>query len=189
MNRSAISSEARIAISGKSGCGNSSVTRLVGERLGLRVINYTFKNMAVEMGITFDELGVRAERDDTFDRTLDRRQVELAREPGCVLGSRLAIWLLPEADLKVYLYAASEVRAARIAVREGTPAEETLARTVARDRRDRERYLRLYGIDIDRHDAAHVVVDTTLGDQEYVASVIVAAFRERPGLGRDPGQR
>ncbi len=184
MSSYATSSSARIAISGKSGCGNSSVTRIVGAKLGLMVINYTFKNMAAEMGISFEELSELAERDDRFDRELDRKQVELSAAPGCVLGSRLAIWLLEDADLKVYLDGPPEVRAARIAKRESTGYEETFARTVSRDNRDRQRYLRLYGIDIDRFELAHLVVDTTLGDQDYVAGVIVRAFEQRSGRRR-----
>jgi cytidylate kinase len=179
VSSSATSSEARIAISGKSGCGNTSVTRIVGERLGLRVINYTFKNMAAEMGITFEELRELAERDDRFDRQLDSRQVELAAAPGCVLGSRLAMWLLADADLKVYLDGTPQIRAARVARREGTEPAETLAETIERDRRDRQRYLRLYSIDIDRFDHADVVVDTSLGDEAYVARRVIVALQER----------
>jgi cytidylate kinase len=33
----------RIAISGKSGCGNTTVSRMVAEKLGLRFINFTFR--------------------------------------------------------------------------------------------------------------------------------------------------
>jgi cytidylate kinase len=180
VSSSATSSKARIAISGKSGCGNSTVTRIVGERLGLRVINYTFKNMAAEMGITFEEMCELAEQDDRYDRHLDRKQVELARAPGCVLGSRLAVWLLTDADLRVYLDGPPEVRAARIAQREGTDPGATLEHTIERDKRDRERYLRLYSIDIDRFEEhADLVVDTGLGDQEYVAGVIVQALEKR----------
>ncbi len=62
--------------------------------------------------------------------------------------------------------------------------EETFARTVSRDNRDRQRYLRLYGIDIDRFELADLVVDTTLGDQEYVAGVIVSALLAKSGRGR-----
>ena len=115
-----MSSEVRIAVSGKSGCGNTTVSRLLAERLGVRLINYTFHDMAKERGIPFEQLCLLAENDSQYDRYLDRRQVELALEGSCVLASRLAIWLLERADLKVYLYAAAKVRARRIARREGT---------------------------------------------------------------------
>jgi CMP/dCMP kinase len=171
-----MSSKARIAISGKSGCGNSSVTRLVGERLGLRIINYTFRDMAAAMGISFEELRARAEQDDRFDRDLDNKQVELALAPGCVLGSRLAIWLIGDADFKVYLHGTPEVRAARIAKREGTGYRETLEKTVVRDGNDRQRYLNLYAIDIDQFGFADLIVDTALGDQYAVAERVLQAF-------------
>ncbi len=58
----------------------------------------------------------------------------LARKD-CVLGSRLAIWVLKEADLKVYLTASSEVRARRIQVREGGSLEQRLDETMRRDAR------------------------------------------------------
>ena len=89
----------KIAISGKSGCGNSTVSRIVADRLGLRLVNYTFRALAAERGISFDEVRRQAEEDSSLDVYLDKRQVELAREGDCVLGSRLAVWLLDDADL------------------------------------------------------------------------------------------
>ncbi|MDR1617782.1 MAG: cytidylate kinase, partial [Treponema sp.] len=92
----------RIAISGKSGCGNTTVSRMVAGDLGLRFINFTFRSLAEERHITLREVMEKAALDDSWDREVDTRQVALAREGGgCVLGSRLAIWMLPEADLKV----------------------------------------------------------------------------------------
>ena len=172
------SSDLRIAISGKSGCGNSTVSRLVAEKLGLRVINYTFKNLARDSGMSFEELALKAETDPQYDLTIDRMQVDLARMGGCVLGSRLAIWLLRDTALTVYLMASLDVRAARIARREGGDLAAVLGRTAARDRRDRNRYERLYGYDIDTFDFAALIVDTDTLNQEEVASVIVdfAAF-------------
>ena len=138
----------RIAISGKSGCGNSTVSRIVADRLGLRLINYTFKDLAREKGLTFEEICRRAEVDPQYDLTIDRMQVQLAEQGGCVLGSRLAIWLLRDTAFTVYLRAPLEVRAGRIARRESTDPDLTLVITDERDRRDRDRYSRLYGYDI-----------------------------------------
>ena len=177
-----MSSELKIAISGKSGCGNTTVSRLLAHRLSLRLINYTFRDMARERGISFEELRRRAEEDDQYDLYLDRRQVELASRESCVLGSRLAIWLLKDAQLKVYLSASPEVRAGRIARREGQSFEQALAELHERDGRDGRRYLRLYGIDIDRYDFADLVVDTQELDVEQVVLRIQQAIP--PGHGR-----
>lgn len=176
--------ELRIAVSGKSGCGNTTVSKILARRLGIRLINYTFHEMAEEQGISFERLCQLAEADSRYDRHLDRRQVELAMEGSCVLASRLAIWLLEQADLRVYLLASPEVRAKRIAEREGIPWRQSLLDLEARDTRDHNRYLRLYGIDIDAYDFADLVVDTEKGDQFYVVDRIIEEFekkeRERP---------
>jgi cytidylate kinase len=166
-----------IAISGKSGCGNSTVTKLVAERLDLRVINYTFKTMAEEMGIPFQELHRKAQYDPAFDRHLDTKQVELAEGGNCVLGSRLAIWMLKEADLKVYLYAPVEVRARRIHEREGGDYTRVLEETIERDRLDSERYWKLYGIDNDDFGFADLIIDVEKKDQYETADAIVEAAR------------
>ena len=158
-----------IAISSKSGCGNTTVSRIVAERLGLRHINFTFHDMARLKGISFSEMCRLAESDPRYDRELDRRQIEQASAVDCVLASRLAIWLLERADLKVYLTATIETRARRIATREKRTIAQALEQTQARDLRDRERYRRLYGIDIDHHDIADLTIDTEQGDQFIVA--------------------
>lgn len=164
----------RIAVSGKSGCGNSTVSRLVAERLGLRLINFTFRDLALEYGVSFAEMHRRAAADPSIDRTLDRRQLAAAAAGDCVLGSRLAIWLLADADLKVYLAGAPEVRARRIAAREGVPYATALAAMNARDTQDRGRYLTLYDIDFDNYRHADLVLDTAVLDQFQVATAVVA---------------
>ena len=169
----------RIAISGKSGCGNSTVTRLVGKKLGLRVVNYTFHDIAKEMGITFEEVCQLAEKDPKYDRYLDDTQVALAKEFGIVLGSRLAIWLIEDANLKVYLSASPEVRAQRIANREHANYELTYDEMMKRDRRDRERYIRLYQIDNDDYHFADLIIDAHLLDQHQISDRIVEEVNKR----------
>lgn len=166
-----------ITISGKSGCGNTSVSGLVAAQLGLRLINYTFHTLADEKGIPFRELHNLAEADPSWDKYLDRRQVEMAEAGDCVLGSRLAIWLIPEATLRVYLYASREVRAERIHRREGGELETVLAETEERDRRDHERYKRIYGIDNDEFLFSDLVINTENFTPEQEAELIVAAVR------------
>ena len=167
----------RIAISGKSGCGNTTVSRLVADALGLRFINFTFRSLAAEHGITLEEVLKRAKTDDYWDRAVDERQVAMARQDGgCVLGSRLAVWMLPEADLKVYLRATPETRVKRIFKREGGDLEAIKAFTAERDRQDSARYLRLYGIDNEDYSKSDLVVDTDDLSPEEIVERIVAAL-------------
>jgi cytidylate kinase len=160
----------------------------VADKLGLRLINYTFKDLARDQGLSFEEICRRAEGDPQYDLKIDRMQVQLAKEGGCVLGSRLAIWLLRDSAFTVYLRAPLEIRAGRIAKREAKELAVALLETDERDRRDRNRYSRLYGYDVDRFGFAALVVDTALLSQEEVAQEIVAHAAEMHGAGSDPAQ-
>ena len=170
----------RIAISGKSGCGNTTVSQLVAENLGYPIINFTFRTLSEEKGIEFWTFCKMAEESDEFDLEVDRRQVEMAlAQPDCVLGSRLAIWMLKQADLKVYLTASSIERARRIAQREGGTLSEHLEQTQMRDANDSARYKRLYNIDNSDTSVADLVIDTSELGPEQVASLIVKEVKAR----------
>jgi len=168
----------KIAISGKSGCGNTTVSRKVAEKLGLKFINYTFRSMAQEKGLDFDQLCHLAEKDNSYDVFLDNRQKELASEGNCVVGSRLAIWIIDDADIKIFLDASTEERAERIRKREGGTLEEVLTKTIARDKRDSERYKNLYSIDNSNYSHADLVIDTNQHSAEEVAQMIADRVRE-----------
>lgn len=172
-----------LAVSGKSGCGNTTVSGILAEKLGIRLINYTFRSLARDMGIEFNTLLERAQSDPSFDRAVDEKQVALAREADCVVGSRLAMWMLPDAALKVYLWASPEVRASRIHAREGSSLEEIMAFTAKRDHRDHERYLELYGIDNDDWSGADLTINTEGFPPAQIASIIETAYLERTGRG------
>ncbi|MDR1930324.1 MAG: cytidylate kinase family protein [Treponema sp.] len=166
----------KIAISGKSGCGNTTVSRIVADRLGLSFINFTFRTLAEKRGLSLEEVLKRAAADDSWDREVDDTQVRLAREsPGCVLGSRLALWMLSDADLKVYLKAEPLTRARRITLREGGELQAVADFTRERDRQDRERYLRLYNIDNDDYSGADLVIDTDALTPEEIAGRIIGS--------------
>jgi len=167
----------KIAISGKSGCGNTTVSKMIADSFNLRFINFTFRSLAQERGLDFKKVLELAESDDSWDREVDTRQVALAMEGGgCVLGSRLAIWMLGDADLKVYLKASPLVRAQRIVKREGGSLEDTAAFTAERDSQDHGRYLHLYNIDTDDYGFADLIIDTdAISPQEIVDTIVEKA--------------
>jgi len=176
--------EVTIAISGKSGCGNTTVSRLVSETLGLKFINFTFRSLAEERGMDLKEILALAAKDDSWDREVDTRQVDLARKSGgCVLGSRLAIWMLREADLKVFLTATPETRAKRIHKREGGDITAIMEFTAARDKQDNERYMRIYHINNDDFLFADLVIDTGNLTPAEISERIIAAVQQKLALG------
>jgi len=170
-----VKKDIKIAVSGKSGCGNTTVSKLVASRLGIRFVNFTFRSLAQETGISLRDVLDMAAKDDGWDKEVDNRQLQLARASGgCVLGSRLAIWKLEEADVKVYLRAKAETRAERILNREGD-ATESPEFTAERDRQDHNRYLRIYNLDNDDYSFADIVIDTDDLTAEQTADIIVKA--------------
>ncbi len=166
-------SELRIAISGKSGCGNTTVSSLLAQKLGVTLINYTFRQLASEKGLTLAQVIENAKTDDSYDKAVDSRQVELAKKESCVLGSRLAIWMLREADVKVYLIASDDTRAKRILNREGGDLQQIKDFTAMRDREDSARYMKLYGIDNSEYEFADLKIDTATRTPEQIVDLII----------------
>lgn len=173
--------ELRVAISGKSGCGNTTVSTMLAARLGITLINYTFRQLAAEKGMTLAEVIESARSDDSYDVAVDTHQVALAREQSCVLGSRLAIWMLKDADVKVYLIASDDTRAKRILNREGGDLQQIKDFTAMRDREDSARYMKLYQIDNSEYEFADLKIDTATRTPEMIVDMILD-YMEKRGL-------
>ena len=174
-----LNKEVRVAISGKSGCGNTTVSGLLSQKLGVTLINYTFRQLAAEKGMTLAEVIEAAKNDDSYDKYVDNHQVELALKESCVLGSRLAIWMLKEADFKVYLFASDEVRAGRVFEREGGDLQQIKDFTAMRDREDTSRYMDFYGIDNNKYDFVDLFIDTSKYNPEQIVDMILDKLCEK----------
>ena len=175
----AVKKDIKIAISGRSGCGNTTVSRMIADCLNLHFVNFTFRTLAKEHEMEMEKVLELAMTDDSWDIEVDKRQVALAREEGgCVLGSRLAIWMLEEADLKVYLNASAKVRVQRIINREGGDFEKVAAFTAQRDKQDHERYLRIYNIDTDNYQFVDLLIETDEISPQQIVDMIVEKARE-----------
>ena len=139
--------------------------------------------MAEERGVDFWTFCRMAENDYDIDRELDRIQVEMAmKKENCILASRLAVWMLKEADLKVYLTATPETRAKIIFNREGGSYEERYQETVRRDNNDTRRYMAIYGIDNSRpEEVADLLIATDDKTPEEIVEIIVENIRKKEG--------
>lgn len=167
-----------IAIAGPIGVGKSTVARALADRLRYRYISggEVFRDLARERGISVVDVNKLAESDPALDRELDRRQHELAKAGDCVVESRLAGWMV-DADLKVWLRAPVDVRAARVARREGQPVADARAALVERERSEWARYKAAYQIDIDDLTPYHVVIDTTLWSADAIVDALATLVR------------
>ena len=98
----------------------------------------------------------------------------------CILASRLAIWMLEKADLKVYLTATAETRAQRVYKREGGSLEERYKETVRRDENDTNRYKTIYGIDNTKPEkVADLIIATDQKTPEEIVSLIIEEVRKK----------
>jgi CMP/dCMP kinase len=155
----AVSSDSRalkIAISSHSGCGNTTATNNVGTTLSLEVVNYTFRDLAQDLGRPFEEIQEQAAKSRIYDFLTDLNL------------------------MRVWLHAPLEARAKRIFQREPDKHagyESVLYRTLQRDEQNRKRYLEVYGIDINDRSDFDIIINTEKLTAEQVSSLIVAAAR------------
>ena len=164
-----------IAISGKSGCGNSSVSKALAAKCGYTLINYTFREYAGEHGLRFEDVHHLASKNNKIDQYIDDKQVKLAQQGNCIVGSRLAIWKIEHAHIRVYLTGSLAIRARRISQRENTAYIQTLFKTWVRDTRDYLRYRKYYRINMNRYTFAELIVDST---HKSVADIVDIIYQQ-----------
>jgi cytidylate kinase len=162
-----------VTISGPPGSGKSHCASRLAEIYGVphHSAGSIFRSIAKERGISVEELSRISASDPSIDREIDLRTEEYAREGSCILEGRLVSWFSGSVPkLSFYLTAPFEVRARRIAEREGIPIEEAVAKTKERQESERQRYLSIYGIDISDLSGYDFVVNTSIwGKDEIVA--------------------
>ncbi|MFB6090513.1 MAG: (d)CMP kinase [Halobellus sp.] len=168
-----------LTVSGPPGAGKSTTVTALAEVFDLEHVSGgdIFRELAAERGMTAVEFNQLAEDDDQIDRDLDRRLRTIALERDDVLlESRLAGWLAGDAaDLRLWLDAPIEVRAARIAEREGKSAEQALEETRTREKSEALRYQEYYNVDISDLSIYDIALNTARWSQEDVPEILTTA--------------
>lgn len=178
----------RIALSGFTGCGNTTVTELLSKKLGYSYYNYTLTDLSKEMHVTLLELHELAKHSTEYDLLLDKKQIQfLLDNENAIDGTRLAVFIptiapklgmkMPEINYYFWLTARQNVRAERVAKRKNVSYDEALKEVQYRDSENKRRYYDLYGIDFKQPDYC-VVIDTEKFDAEGVAEQIIKTVKK-----------
>jgi len=180
-----------LTVSGPPGSGKSTNAEFLAERFDLEHISGgdIFRELADERGYTPVEFNELAEEEDQIDRDLDRRlRTIAATRDDVLLESRLAGWLAAEhADLRFWLDAPLDVRAARIAEREDKTVEEARAVTERREQSEAKRYRELYDIDISALRIYDATFNTARWGETTVPDLLTQAV-ERYDTAPDEGK-
>ena len=176
-----------ITLSGNCGAGKSTVAKLLAEKLG-----YKFYSMgalrgklALELGLTIDELNKIGEEKEFTDKKIDAIQKSLGRkENNFVVDGRLAFHFIPH-SLKIFLKVDPQVAAERLFKEkqlkpELRPDEKTYesideAEKIVKQREqsDVKRYLKWYGVDFLNPRHYHLIIDTSnLTPEEIVEKIL-----------------
>ena len=176
-----------ICISGLAATGKSTLGKRLASEFSLRYISGgdALKALAVEMGYKpggedwwEKPEGLRfletRSRDPSFDKRVDEKLLEMAREGNVVVDSWVLPWLLRDGEsYNIWLSASEEARAVRMAKRARIPVGKALEILRKRDAESIEIYRRLYGIELGKDfKPFHLVIDTTELTTEQVYYVV-----------------
>jgi predicted cytidylate kinase len=177
-----------IAVSGLSGSGKNTLGELLAKELSYRLVCPTFKDLAAKEGISLMEFQRKAEKDHDIDRKFDEVLREQAAEGDCIVTTWLGPWIV-DVDVRIKVFAPLDVRASRLAKRDGMKLEEARKHISERDESNRKRYKKVYGIDIyDDGNFDALLNSGKLKPEELlkIAMAIVSAKREVQKNGMKP---
>lgn len=172
-----------VTISGLPGSGTSTVARKVAAELGLAHLDggTIFRQLAADAGRSLADFGAFAERHPEVDIELDRRLAERAHQGFVVLESRLAGWIAVNEGLdsvRVWIACRDEVRARRVALRDGLDPATAAEANRAREASERARYRQYYGIDLDDLSIYDLVLDSAASGPDDLATRIMSVARD-----------
>ena len=169
-----------IAVSGLPGSGKTSLAKRLAERLGLRYLSLgeMFRKLAREKKLTLEELSRMAEEDASIDKAIDDKAIEEASKGCIVVDGHISAWTLENtAHLKVLVMAPINVRAERIAKRDGKSIEEALTEIRIREESESRRFMKFYGINIFDLSVFDLIVNSEKFDEEEVFEIVMTAVK------------
>ncbi len=171
-----------ITISGLSGSGKSSAAKGLSAKIGVPTVDIgqIFRRMAKEHGMDVVTFGPYAEKHPEIDRKLDAAMIRKVKRAGdIILQGRLAGHMTAREGMeavRIWIAASARTRASRVSRREGVPYRQALSEISQRDRDNRIRYKRTYGLDLNDLSVYDIVVQTDRLSIEEVVTCLVKAL-------------
>ena len=176
-----------ITISGKPGSGKSTIAKIIADKIGMN--NYSIGDirgrMAVDRGITIDDLNKIGEKEEFTDKEVDEYQERLGKqEDNFVIDGRLSYHFISQ-SIKIFLDVNSDIGAKRIFLtkREDEKKEKSVKelkkRLAKRIKSDHKRYNKYYDIDFEAKKNFDIVIDTSNISAEKTAEKIIKSIEQK----------
>ncbi|HLD01111.1 MAG TPA: (d)CMP kinase [Candidatus Nanoarchaeia archaeon] len=175
-----------ITISGTPGSGKSTAGKYLAQKLNWA--HYStggyMRQMALDRGISLQELGDIAKTDKSIDQELDDWQRKIGKEKDhFVIDGRLSFHFIPN-SIKIFFDADPIVRAQRILAdnrkeESASSLNQMVADMKRRERVEQERYEKYYSINPYDKSKYDLVIDTTNLTPEEVVSKVVKFVKDR----------
>lgn len=151
-----------ITISGLSGAGKTTIAKEIAKVGKLKLVNSgdIFRQIAKEKKMPLEQFSKI--RKPEIDYELDKRTIKLAKEGNVVIVGRIAGYAAGDyADWKIFVDCALDIRAKRVAKREGKSVTKAKKDIEKRDKADADHYWKLYKIDDTDKKIYDIVINTS----------------------------
>ncbi|MEM3874982.1 MAG: cytidylate kinase family protein [Candidatus Bathyarchaeia archaeon] len=174
-----------ICVCGMAGSGKSTLAKKLAEKYGLKYYSGgdALKALALEKGHKPAEHGwweskeglsflEKREKNPEFDKAVDQKLLEIAKQGNVVLDSWTMPWLL-EKGFKIWLEASPRKRAERVAKRDKITVKEALKALKKKEEKTKLIYRKLYGFKLgEDFTPFHLILDTDNLSAEEVFQVL-----------------
>lgn len=180
-----------ITISGMLGSGKSTIAKMLAKKLGFSYFSTgeIQRELALKYGISITELNQLALTDPSIDREIDKIfQTKYYANKDYIVDSRLAFFFLPE-SIKIKLDVDTNMAGQRIfsdheRIGESPYQNVDQAIDTLKKRRslERDRFKRVYGVDIDNPENFDLIIDTTYLTPDEACQKIINHFHLMPSV-------
>lgn len=186
-----------IIVCGFAGSGKSTLSELLGKEFGLKVVHasHLLKELATkkveELDVEHTQAGTgfweskegqkyleKRQTDSSMDLALDKKLLEIAAKGNVVLDSWTMPWL-SKTGYKIWLNVSPQVRAKRVASRDGLNEKEVLQKILERDKKTSGIYAKLYGFTIGQDFAPFdLILDADKLNEKQVFETVKKKIKE-----------